>query len=202
MSYFFGLGRWRDWYHENTNELPFRMFLNPRLRTVNAGVKTEDDIVGPVGSLYREFAEDYEIEHDIDRLPHIVQFAGVDAYSLNWEDGKLHVYNANSDFVTVVKAVAPVMPGMLAAFMGREHKAFRRRTRLVYGCCRRDSPVRISVSTLYVGDYIVDMHKRMSFFDSLLDVERKVCLELRQQPLELATRAGEYLLDVEEYSCR
>ena len=121
----------------------------------------------------------------------------MDAYLLNVEDGRSHVYHAGGDSLSLFGAAAPVRLDVLAAFTGLKHREFRRHIRLVYGCCPRENPVRVSVSTLYVGEYIVDFHKRIEFSVPFLGVERYVSLELRQRPLELSTCTGYYISELE-----
>ena len=177
------------------NEEPLGDAPTPFERRVYIGDKSEDDIVGPVGSLYRELVD----VNEPDREPNLNMetYASVDAYSLNVEDGRSHVYHAGGNFLSLFGTTAPVRLDVLAAFTGLEHREFRRHIRLVYGCCPRENPVRVSVSTLFVGEYIVDFHKRMTFSVPFLGVERYVSLELRQRPLELLSRAGHYILELE-----
>ena len=85
----------------------------------------------------------------------------------------------------------------ISGFLGQDHKEFWRHIRVVYGCCPRENPVRVSVSTLYVGEYIVDFHKRIEFSVPFLGVKQYVSLELRQRPLELLSRAGYYISELE-----
>ena len=141
---------------------------------------------------------EYELVHQIEPSPDTNPNTSVDCYSQTWDWGKKHIYSKFSDFLNGVThgGAAPEPRDILAAFMEPAYEEFRMRVRLVYGCCPRNGVVRVSASTVYIGEHILDRHKRITFPVSIAGVEQTVCFEMMQRPLELTTRDGEYLSGV------
>ena len=151
-------------------------------------------MVGRLGTVYREAVAEYEMVHQIEPSPDTNPNTSVDCYSQTWERGQVQIYSQYSDFLNEVRdgGAAPELRDILAAFMGPAYEEFRMRVRLVYGCCPRNGVVRVSASTVYIGEHILDRHKRITFPVSIAGVEQTVCLEMMQRPLELTTPGGEY----------